>query len=131
MKRLLIVAALIVLATALIACASPIARVPAPAPAPMPAPVPAPAPSPSTVIPGSSKEIPGEVVVETPPMAPEPSPVNGGDLSIDADRMIIRTANMQLVVDDVRDTIDKITDLAQDQQGYVVTGPKAIPSGRK
>jgi len=53
-------------------------------------------------------------------MAPEPSPVNGGDLSIDADRMIIRTANMQLVVDDVRDTIDKITDLAQDQQGYVV-----------
>ncbi len=46
--------------------------------------------------------------------------MNGGDLSNDADRMIIRTANMQLVVDDVRDTIDKITDLAQDQQGYVV-----------
>jgi len=34
--------------------------------------------------------------------------------------MIIRTANMQLVVDDVRDTIDKITQLAQDQEGYVV-----------
>jgi len=27
---------------------------------------------------------------------------------------------MQLVVDDVRDTIDKITGLAQNQQGYVV-----------
>jgi len=53
-------------------------------------------------------------------MAPVPSPVNGGDLTIDADRMIIRTANMQLVVDDVRDTIDKITDLAQNLEGYVV-----------
>jgi len=53
-------------------------------------------------------------------MAPEPSPVNGGDLSIDTDRMIIRTANMQLVVDDVRDTIDKIAELAQGREGYVV-----------
>jgi len=53
-------------------------------------------------------------------MAPAPTPVNGNDTSIDADRMIIRTANMQLVVDDVRDTIDKITGLAQNQQGYVV-----------
>ena len=60
------------------------------------------------------------MVVETPPMAPAPTPVNGNDTSIDADRMIIRTANMQLVVDDVRDTIDKITGLAQNQQGYVV-----------
>ncbi len=118
MKSLLIVAALIVLATALIACAAPTAQVPAPAPAPMPAPVPAPAPS--IVIPAPSKGIPGEVIVETPPMAPEPSPVNGGDLSIDTDRMIVRTANMQLVVDDVRNTIDKITDLAQDLEGYVV-----------
>jgi PKD repeat protein len=53
-------------------------------------------------------------------MAPAPSPVNGGDLTIDADRMIIRTANMQLVVDDVRDTIDKITGLSEDLGGFVV-----------
>ncbi len=117
MKRLLTVVLLIILATTLIACAAP---APAPAPSPVPAPRPAPAPAPSIVIPPPPKGIPGEVVVETPPMAPEPSPVNGRDLSIDTDRMIIRTANMQLVVDDVRDTIDKITELAQSREGYVV-----------
>ncbi len=117
MKRLLTVVLLIILATTLIACAAP---APAPAPSPAPAPRPAPAPAPSIVIPPPPKGIPGEVVVETPPMAPEPSPVNGRDLSIDTDRMIIRTANMQLVVDDVRDTIDKITELAQSREGYVV-----------
>ncbi|MBA7672640.1 hypothetical protein ES703_80824 [subsurface metagenome] len=117
MKRLLTVVLLVILATALIACAAP---APAPAPSPAPAPRPAPAPAPSIVIPPPPKGIPGEVVVETPPMAPEPSPVNGRDLSIDTDRMIIRTANMQLVVDDVRDTIDKITELAQGREGYVV-----------
>ncbi|MBA7471362.1 MAG: DUF4349 domain-containing protein [Dehalococcoidia bacterium] len=115
MKRLLTVVLLIILATTLIACAAP-----APAPAPSPVPAPRPAPAPSIVIPPPPKGIPGELVVETPPMAPEPSPVNGRDLSIDTDRMIIRTANMQLVVDDVRDTIDKITELAQGREGYVV-----------
>jgi len=120
MKKLLIMAALIMLMAALIACAAPqSAGVPVPAPAPTPAP--APAPPPSIMIPGS-EGAPGKVVVETPPMAPAPapSPVNGNDMSIDTDRMIIRTANMQLVVDDVRDTIDKIIRLAQDRKGYVV-----------
>ena len=121
MKRLLTVVLLIILATALIACAAPrTAEAPVPAPAPSPAPAPRPAPAPSIVIPPPPKGIPGEVAVETPPMAPEPSPVNGRDLSIDTDRMIIRTANMQLVVDDVRDTIAKITELAQGREGYVV-----------
>ena len=120
MKKLLIAAVLIMLATVLIACAAP-ASAPAPMPAPTPAPAPAPAPpAPSIVIPAPPKGIPGEVIVETPPMAPVPSPVNGGDLTIDGDRMIIRTANMQLVVDDVRNTIEKITDLAQNLEGYVV-----------
>jgi len=49
-----------------------------------------------------------------------PSPANGGDQYITTDRMIIRTANMQLVVDDVRNTIDKITELSQNLEGYVV-----------
>ena len=120
MKRLLIISALIMLAAALIACAAP-----APAPSPAPTPAPAPVPPPSIVIPGAPSEgKDGGVIVKTPPMAPAPapapSPVNGNDSSINADRMIIRTANMQLVVDDVRDTIDKITQLAQDQEGYVV-----------
>ena len=131
MKRLLIISTLIMLAAALLACAAP-APAPAPAPSPAPAPAPAPAPrpaasppAPSIVIPGIPSEgKDGGVIVETPPMAPAPapapSPVNGNDTSIVTDRMIIRTANMQLVVDDVRDTIDKITNLAQDREGYVV-----------
>ncbi len=137
MRRLLIVVALAILTVALLACAAP-APVPAPAPSPAPAPRPAPAPAPTAppivietppapaiIIPGAPSEgKDGGVIVETPPMvpapAPAPSPVNGNDMSIDTDRMIIRTANMQLVVDDVRDTIDKITNLAQDRKGYVV-----------
>jgi PKD repeat protein len=126
MKRISIAIALLMLVMALVACAAPSAPVPAPAPAPTPAP----APAPSIVIP----EAPPGIIIETPPAAPSegaapvpapipapaPTPTNGGDQTIDADRMIIRTANMQLVVDDVRDTIDKITQLAQDREGYVV-----------
>ena len=131
MKKLFTVAALIILATALLACAAP-APVPAPAPAPSPAPAPAPAPAsppivvetppaPSIIIPAAPEEGRGEaIVVPAPAPAPAPTPTNGNDSYIETDRMIIRTANMQLVVDDVRDTIDKITTLAQDREGYVV-----------
>ena len=124
MKRLVIISTLIVLAAALFACAAPQS---AEAPVPAPAPTPAPAPAPEIVIP----QAPG-VVVETPPKesggvavpaptpAPAPVPTNGNDSYIETDRMIIRTANMQLVVDDVRDTINNIAQLAQDQEGYVV-----------
>ncbi len=127
MKKLVIISTLIVLAVALLACAAPqSASAPTPAPAPAPAPSPA-APPPTIVIP----EMPG-VVVETPPKesggviipepatAPAPATTNGNDSYIETDRMIIRTANMQLVVDDVRDTINNITQLAQNQEGYVV-----------
>jgi len=128
MKKLLVVTALIVLAAALLACAAP---VPAPAPAPAPAPRPAPTPALAPAAPAPVIEIPplppgmeGEggktIIVPAPVPAPTPSPVNGGDLTIDADRMIIRTANMQLVVDDVRDTMDKITDLSENLGGFVV-----------
>ncbi|MBA7676947.1 hypothetical protein ES703_85193 [subsurface metagenome] len=112
-----------------VSCAAP--PPPMPAPAPTPSPRPAPAPAPSIVIPPAPPGViietpppapgaPKEIVIPAPTPAPAPSPVNGGDLTIDADRMIIRTANMQLVVDDVRNTIDKITDLAQNLEGYVV-----------
>ena len=89
-----------------VACAAP------PAPAPMPAPV--------IEIPPAPPGMPSEVVVPAPAPAPAPSPVNGKDISVDADRMIIRTANMQLVVDDVRDTMDKITELSESLGGFVV-----------
>ena len=123
MKKKLIIGLILAMLLVPVSCAAPAsvpAPMPAPTPVPSPAPAPRPAPAPSIVIPPPPKGIPGEVVVETPPMAPEPSPVNGRDSSIDTDRMIIRTANMQLVVDDVRDTIDKITELAQGREGYVV-----------
>lgn len=38
-----------------------------------------------------------------------------------ADRMVIRTAYVQLIVNDVGDTIDKVSKLAQDMGGYVVS----------
>ncbi len=122
MKRLLVVSALIMLAVALIACAAPAPLLaPEPSPAPRPTPAPAPVIEMPPLPPGVSGEEEGKVItMPAPAEAPAPSPVNGGDQSINADRMIIRTANMQLVVDDVRDTIDKITQLAQDREGYVV-----------
>jgi len=121
-KNLIIVIGLVlVMLLVPVSCAAPPAPSPAPAPAPAPRPAPtppalAPAPAPTSPAPSIRIPAPPGVIVETPP----PSPVNGGDQYIDADRMIIRTANMQLVVDDVRDTIDKITQLAQDRKGYVV-----------
>ena len=122
MKRLVIISTLIVLAVALFACAAPQS-----AEAPVPAPAPAPAPAPPVVIPempGVIVETPtkesGGVAVPAPTPAPAPVPTNGNDSYIETDRMIIRTANMQLVVDDVRDTINNIAQLAQDQEGYVV-----------
>jgi len=84
----------------------------------MPAPAPAAPPAPVIEIPPAPPGMPGEVIVPAP--APAPAPVNGKDISVDADRMIIRTANMQLVVDDVRDTMDKITELSESLGGFVV-----------
>ena len=79
MKRLLIITALLVLAAAVTACAAPqSAEAPTPFPMPVPAPEPAmPAPS---GIPDKS-------------FAPAPSIVAEGEISIDTDRMIVRTAN--------------------------------------
>ena len=113
MKRLLIGLLLVMLLAVPIACA-------APAPMPVPAPAPAPPPAPVIEIPPALPGMPSEVVVPEPKPAPAPSPVNGKDISIDADRMIIRTANMQLVVDDVRDTMDRITELSESLGGFVV-----------
>ncbi len=123
MKKPIIALLLLLMTGTLLACAAPMGEAPVPAPAPAPTPAPAPAPAPAEPAPGIVIPAPPGVIVETPPApvpAPAPKPANGGDQTIDADRMIIRTANMQLVVDDVRDTIDKITQLAQDREGYVV-----------
>jgi len=60
----------------------------------------------------------------TPPMVTAP-PSNGSsgssDTSTATDQMIVRTANMSLVVEDVAGSIDRISNLAKANDGYVVT----------
>jgi hypothetical protein len=46
---------------------------------------------------------------------------NGQLYDADIQRMIVRTSNMTLVVTDISSSLDKITKLAQDIQGYVVS----------
>jgi Domain of unknown function (DUF4349)/PKD domain len=84
---------------------------------------------------GSSKEITPTVIVNGPTQTDNstiqttltPSTIdNGGEPSDSPDiqRMIVRTSNISLVVSDITTTMDKITKLAEDNQGYVVTSNK-------
>jgi len=65
------------------------------------------------------------VVIERPPPAPEiivqemAMPKLGQTWA--TERMIVRTGNMRLVVNDVRIAMDRITELAEDFDGYVVS----------
>lgn len=116
MKRLIIGFALVVLILLPIACA----RAPesAVAPAPMPEGVPAPAPAPM------------------PAPAPAPPPPGRGDVTVDeagsgelvqswaTERMIIRTGNIVLIVEDIEVVIDQITVLTSGMDGYVVSSQK-------
>ncbi len=66
-----------------------------------------------------------QIIVGRPPsggaVAPAPPVVINTGEQLAADRMIVRTANMQLVVDDVPAALDQITDLAVGFGGYVVS----------
>jgi len=82
-------------------------------------PVATPAPAPS---PGNG------VVAPSMPGIPEPeAPSKGGDVSYDdgeglgGERLIIRTGEMSLVVEDVASTLEKIAKLADDYNGYIVS----------
>ncbi len=124
MKKLIIGLLLIMLLVVSVSCAkapSP-APMPAPAPAPMPVPRPAPAPTPSPV-PAPS------IIIPSPAPAPPPAPMppredvvqKAGALPAAAEeRMIVRTGNMWLVVNDVPIALDQITELAEGFDGYVV-----------
>jgi PKD repeat protein len=48
----------------------------------------------------------------------------GNQSSLPADRMVVRTGNVELVVSDVAKTLDNITAIANDNGGYVVTSQK-------
>ncbi|MFH1383198.1 MAG: DUF4349 domain-containing protein [Chloroflexota bacterium] len=59
------------------------------------------------------------------PTVPMPPPVvitdGGTGYSSDVERMIVRTAQMSMVVEDITTTIDRITQLAESYKGYVVS----------
>lgn len=59
--------------------------------------------------------------VPTPAPVPAPTPVGEGGEYPETERMIVRTGNMQLIVEDVRTGIDKINELAETLEGYVVS----------
>ncbi|MFC1929408.1 DUF4349 domain-containing protein [Chloroflexota bacterium] len=132
MKRSMIGLMLVVLLVVSVACA----KAPSPAPTPTPAPSPAPAPAPASPQSGIRiKEVPAPVINIPPPApapAPRPTQVPGTDEGAVAtmtelgqtwatERMIVRTAEMSLVVNDVSIALDRITKLAEDFDGYVVS----------
>ena len=95
MKKLLIGLVLVVLLLVPVSCAK-APPVPAPVPAPMPAPMP-------------------------PPAREEAHKAGAGDLPSTQERMIIRTGEMSLVVDDVTQVCNEIAQLAARFNGYVVS----------
>lgn len=101
MKRLMIGLMLVMLLLVPVACAK------APEPPPMPTPTPMPYPTP----------------MPTPaPMAPGEVPSYGGNVPpVSGDRMIVRTGDMSLVVEDVLNSRDEIARLATRLGGYVVS----------
>jgi len=114
MKRLITGLFLVVLLLVPVACAAP------PTPAPMPAPRPAPAPAPAQYAKGAPAP-----VINIPPPAPEGAmAVSEVEQSWAGERMIVRTAEMSLIVNDVAVALDRITKLAEGFDGYVVSSTK-------
>ncbi|GAI76545.1 unnamed protein product [marine sediment metagenome] len=56
-----------------------------------------------------------------PAPSPAPQEETGYDEDQSLDRMIVRTGNMALVVEDVAETVVRITELADSYNGYVVS----------
>jgi len=101
MKRLAMLVGLLLVVCLLV----PVSCAKAPPPAPMPMPAPAPMPA---AMPPEREEV---VYTET----------GVGALPSTEERMIVRTGEMSLVVDDVVDTQDEIAQLAVRLDGYVVS----------
>ena len=114
MKRL----TLLIIGLLLVVCLLvPVACAKAPsAPVPAPEPAPAPAPMPPPVI-----EVPPKPAPAAPsPRPEEPTEVDSGQ-SWATERMIVRTGDMSLVVADVMTAIERIINLAEGYEGYVVS----------
>ena len=127
MKRLIIGLLLIVLLASTVACAS--ARAPESTPSRVPAPAPAPpSPTSGSIFEGKGTATPPPVInlppiptpTPTPTPTPAPIPTDSGQ-SFTGERMIVRTGSMALVVVDVAQTIEQITKLAGNFEGFVVS----------
>jgi PKD repeat protein len=139
MKRLIISILMVVLLTGTVACAKSNESAPVPAPTPVHAPgtsiaIPAPAPQAKSIFGSESGSAPPVVIQEmpapvinipapSPATAPAPSmPSSGGaDQSWAGERLIIRTANIDLVVVDVTAAMGQIEQLASTYDGFVVS----------
>jgi hypothetical protein len=73
---------------------------------------------------------PQEPAMPEPSPAPYPPDVLQSNGAGDIDRIIVRTGNMQLIVDDVLDAIDKIMGIADRFNGYVVSSNSWIEGER-
>jgi len=113
MKRL----TLLIIGLLLVVCLLvPVACAKAPsAPVPAPEPAPAPAPMPPPVI-----EVPPKPAPAPSPRPEEPTEGDSGQ-SWATERMIVRTGDMSLVVADVMTAIERIINLAEGYEGYVVS----------
>jgi len=88
--------------------------------------VPAPAPMPAPTSPGKGVDSGPPPVIEIPPYpTPTPSPTvpsdSGSGTNYPVDRMIVRTGNMYLIVEDVTITLDRMTVFTIGFEGYVVS----------
>jgi hypothetical protein len=123
MKKLIIVIGLLLIACLLapVSCAGESAPIPEPTPTPAPAPIPAPLPpgaTPSEV--DSALVEPGRIPI-TEEGALETVPELGDTWTT---RMIVRTAEMALVVNDVAVALDQVAELAEGLGGYVVSSTR-------
>jgi len=71
------------------------------------------------------QEAPSKGAPVAPPQpVPAPAPKPGDDQSWATERMVIRTGNMHLVVNDTTDTMNQIIQLANNLRGFVVSSQK-------
>lgn len=124
MKRLIIGLLLVVCLLVPVSCAqAPPTPTPTPTPTPRPAPIPTPVPAPMPPGFGSTPA----PIIELPPREEggyndKEAVVTAAELGQPwAERMIVRTGNMWLVVNDVPIALDRIANLAESLGGYVVS----------
>ena len=135
MKRLTMIKGLLLVVCLLVPVSCAKAPVPALMPTPAPKVVPTPTPRP-TPTPAPSIEVPppapSPYPTKIPPPVPPPPvpPLREGVVEVSvggqpwAERMIVRTGDMRLVVNDVPIALDQITELAEDFDGYVVSSKR-------